>query len=44
MRVHDAADDAQAVAAVLFPIGGIDLVVEVGVGVGKGDVLVDVAV
>src|SRR5829696_300949 len=42
-RVHDAADDPFAVAAVLVAVGGVDLVVEVGVGVGEGDVLVDPA-
>jgi hypothetical protein len=41
--VHDAADDPFAVAAVLVAVGGVDLVVEVGVGVDEGDVLVDAA-
>src|SRR5512132_334321 len=41
--VDDAADDPFAVAAVLVAVGGVDLVVEVGVGVGEGDVLVDAA-
>src|SRR5215211_363801 len=41
--VHDAADDPFAVAAVLAAVGGVDLVIEVGVGVGEGDVLVDTA-
>src|SRR4029450_7547454 len=41
--VHDTADDPLAVAAVLVAVGGVDGVVEVGVGVGEGDVLVDAA-
>src|SRR5215218_3532937 len=43
LRVHDAADDPFAVAAVLVAVGGVDLVIEVGVGVGEGDVFVDAA-
>src|SRR5215208_573044 len=43
LSVHDTADDVRAVAAVLVAVGGVDLVVEVGVGVGEGDVLVDAA-
>ena len=37
----DTADDPFAVALVLVAVGGVDLVVEVGVG--EGDVLVDAA-
>jgi hypothetical protein len=43
LRIHDAVDDPFAVAAVLFSVGSVDLVVEGGVGVGEGDVLVDAA-
>src|SRR5215211_6205465 len=43
LSVHDTADDVRAVAAVLVAVGGVDLVVEVGVGVGEDDVLVDAA-
>src|SRR5512132_3054348 len=43
LRVHAAADDPFAVAAVLVAVGGVDGVVEVGVGVGEGDVLVGAA-
>jgi hypothetical protein len=41
LRVDDTADDPFAVALVLVAVGGVDLVVEVGVG--EGDVLVDAA-
>jgi hypothetical protein len=37
--VDDPADDPFAVAAVLVAVGGVDLVVEVAVGVGEGDAL-----
>src|SRR5829696_1518901 len=43
LRVDDAADDPFAVAVVLVTVGGVDGVVEVGVGVGEGDVSVDAA-
>src|SRR2546430_5109251 len=43
LRAHDASDDACGVAAVLCAGRGVDLVVEVGVGVHEGDVFVDAA-
>src|SRR5215216_3001799 len=41
--VHHAADDPFAVAAVLVAVGGVDLIVEVGVGVGEDDVPIHAA-
>jgi hypothetical protein len=37
------ADDACGVAAVLCSVGGVDLVIDIGVGLHESDILVDAA-
>src|SRR5919106_3626379 len=41
LGIHDAADNPFAVTVILVAVGGVDGVVEGGVGVGEVDVLVD---
>ena len=40
---QDTADNVGAVAAVLGAVGGVDLVIQAGVGFYKGDVFLDAA-